>query len=122
MVPKEGQMKITKSSVDPIDFDGLKIVDYTAGGDASSSIAEITIYPGVAHRKAYSTRSDKYYYLVSGQVQFQVEDELYHLAPGDVCVIPKKRRFSYQNISEEPAKILLVHTPSFDLQSEVFEE
>jgi hypothetical protein len=37
-------------------------------------------------------------------------------------VILKGRKFSYKNGSGEPAKLILVHTPSFDLEFEVFEE
>jgi len=115
-------MKIAKDSVAQIDFDGLQIVDYTSEKETSSSFAEITILPGVRHRRAYSTRSDKYYYVVSGNVHFDIEEEPYELRPGDVCVILKGQRFSYSNGSEEPAKVILVHTPAFDLESEVFEE
>lgn len=115
-------MRIPKSAIPLIDFGGLEIVDYTSGKDTSSSIAEITIPPGIRHPKAYSKKSDKYYYVVSGHVRFDVEDQSYELVPGDVCVILKEQRFSYGNASAEPAKLILVHTPAFDLQSEVFEE
>lgn len=115
-------MKISKDSINPIDFEGLAIIDYTAGRDLSSSVAEITIAPSIKHRKSYSTRSDKYYYLVSGQVQFNVDGKLYDLFPGDVCLIFNGQKFFYQNNSGEPAKLILVHTPSFNLDSEVFEE
>ena len=115
-------MKIEKDSIIPFDFDGLQIVDYTAATNGLSSFAEITVFPGVSHRKAYSKRSDKYYYVVSGHVEFVVEDRVNNLAAGDVCVIPKGQRFLYRNTSEEKAKLVLVHTPSFDLESEVFEE
>jgi mannose-6-phosphate isomerase-like protein (cupin superfamily) len=87
----------------------------------SSSIAEITIDPGTEHPKAYSKRSDKYYYVVSGNLEFVVENDSYFLSPGDVCMILKGRRFSYRNTTTEPAKVVLVHTPQFDLQFEVLE-
>jgi mannose-6-phosphate isomerase-like protein (cupin superfamily) len=115
-------MKISKDSVGQIDFEGLQIVDYTSGRDITSSLAEITVPPGVKHRKAYSDRSDKYYYIVSGHIQFNVDGELYYLHQGDVCVILKGQRFSYKNDSGESAKLILVHTPSFNLEFEVFEE
>ena len=115
-------MKISKDSIDQINFEGLQIIDYTSGRDITSSLAEITVPPGIKHKKAYSKRSDKYYYIVSGHIQFNVEEELYELYPGDVCVVLKGQKFSYRNGSEEPAKLILVHTPSFDLEFEVFEE
>lgn len=115
-------MKISKSSIDPTDFEGLKIIDYTAGKDTTSSLAEITIPPGVKHRKAHSKKLDKYYYIVSGRIQFNVEGELYDLCQGDVCVILKGQKFSYKNGTSEVARLILVHTPRFSLENEVFDE
>jgi mannose-6-phosphate isomerase-like protein (cupin superfamily) len=115
-------MKISRGSVGQIDFEGLAIVDYTSGHDLSSSIAEIAVPPGAQHPRAYSRRSDKYYYSISGRVEFDVDGRWLGLDPGDVCVILKGQRFSYRNTSEQPAKLVLVHTPSFDFESEAFEE
>ena len=115
-------MKIDKKSLTPIDFEGLKIFDYTAEKDISSSLAEITVPPWGKHKKAFSKKSDKYYYIVSGQIQFTVDDKIYDLSAGDVCIIVKGQRFCYNNASNEEAKLILVHTPSFDMEAEVFED
>jgi mannose-6-phosphate isomerase-like protein (cupin superfamily) len=115
-------MKIELESVTPFDFDGLEIRDYTAGRDDSSSLAEITVPAGVRHRLAWSRRSDKYYIGLRGRLQFTVGDRVFELAAGDLCIIRQGDRFSYENRTEEVAKVLLVHTPSFDLSQEVFEE
>jgi hypothetical protein len=53
-------MFIRRSAVKPIDFNKLKIIDYTAGRENSSSLAEITAPPGVSHKMSWSNRSDKY--------------------------------------------------------------
>lgn len=115
-------MKITKASKDPIDYYGLWIVDYTSEIKVSSSVAEITIDPGTNHPKAYSKRSDKYYYVVSGNLEFIIENDSFYLAPGDMCIILKGQKFSYRNTAGQPAKVVLIHTPQFDLQSEVLVE
>ena len=115
-------MKILKDTLSPIDFEGLEIIDYTAGKQTRSSMAEITVAPGVSHRRAWSKRSDKYYYVVSGRVQFTIEDEVSDLAAGDTCIILQGQRFAYHNMSDQPAKLVLVHTPSFDLEAEVLDE
>jgi mannose-6-phosphate isomerase-like protein (cupin superfamily) len=115
-------MKITRSSIDSFGFRGLDIADYTSGLATSSSFAEITIPPGGVHPKTYSIRSDKYYYVVSGCIQFTVGNESFQLTAGDVCVILKNEQFSYRNDTQETSKMILVHTPSFDLESEMFEE
>ena len=115
-------MKIQYDNLMPIEFDGLEIRDYTADQKTSSSIAEVTIPPGVRHRRAYSRKSDKYYYVIEGSLNFVIGEYACTPSAGDVCIIPKGVRFSYKNKSEVVAKVLLVHTPSFDLAEEVFEE
>lgn len=115
-------MKIKHSTITPIAFEGLEIRDFTAGRDVSSSVAEILVPPGVRHRTSWSRRSDKFYYIVEGSISFVLGTQRTELAAGDCCVVPKGIRFSYTNDSGEHAKLLLIHTPSFDLSEEVFED
>jgi len=115
-------MKIVKKSLVPIQFDGLKIFDYTADQNLSSSMAEITVPSGVKHKKSWSHRSDKFYYIITGCLQFKIADEEFELFAGDTCIVKQGQKFSYSNLTAEESKLLLFHTPSFDLDSEVFEE
>lgn len=115
-------MIIKHSSVEPFGFDGLRIYDYTADTDTSSSLAVIQAPPGVRHAEAWSKRSDKYYYVVAGQVRFILEGAEYDLAAGDFCLVRQGERFWYENQTKELATLILVHTPRFDLASEVFTE
>ena len=115
-------MKIERSTIDPIDFEGLEIRDYTAEGEVSSSVAEISVPAGVRHRPAWSKRSDKYYFMLEGCLSFVLGSDALKLAVGDCCIVPKGCRFSYCNPTREVARVLLVHTPSFDLAEEVFED
>ena len=43
-------MFIRHEAISPIEFDKLRIVDYTSGKDISSSFAEISVPVGVSHR------------------------------------------------------------------------
>jgi mannose-6-phosphate isomerase-like protein (cupin superfamily) len=115
-------MKFKHSTVIPIAFEGLEIRDFTADRELSSSVAEILVPPGVRHRRSWSKRSDKFYYIVEGSISFVLGTQHMELVAGDCCVVPRGTRFNYRNSSGEPAKILLVHTPSFDLSEEVFED
>ena len=115
-------MKIERESLKVIEFGGLEIRDYTAEQDVSSSIAEITVPAGARHKRAWSKRSDKYYYVIDGRLSFLVNDQAVDLSAGDVCIIRQGARFSYENKTGAIAKVLLVHTPSFYLAAEVFEE
>jgi mannose-6-phosphate isomerase-like protein (cupin superfamily) len=113
-------MIIKRSSIEPISFDGLRIYDYTAGNDTSSSLAVIQVLPGVRHAEAWSKRSDKYYYVVAGRIRFVLKGAEYDLAAGDFCLVRQGERFWYENQTEGLTTLLLVHTPNFELESEVF--
>jgi len=115
-------MIIKHNAVIPIEFDDLKIYDYTSGQESSSSLAEVCVPIGIRHRHSWSKRSDKYYYAIKGRVSFTVDDETIELSSGDVCIILQGQRFSYINDGTEDAKLILVHTPSFKLEYEVFGE
>ena len=115
-------MMITRASVMPFDFEGLKIRDYTSNLDRSSSVAEITVPSGARHPPAWSNRSDKYYFGLQGKLAFTVGDLPFELAAGDLCIIHQGNRFAYENTTDEVAKVLLIHTPSFDSSQEVFQD
>lgn len=115
-------MMISRESITPINFEGLEIRDYTDHLHPSSSVAEITVPAGARHRRAWSKRSDKYYFGLQGRLSFTIGDLVVELAAGDLCIIRKGDRFSYENRSDEIARVLLVHTPSFDLSQECFED
>lgn len=102
-------------------MDGLKIADYTAKLDENSSFATISVLPQISHRLSWSKRSDKYYYITAGKIYFIINDKEYVLSNGDLCVIKKGEKFKYKNDSNEVVKMVLVHTPSFNLDQEVFE-
>lgn len=112
-------MIVRRDSVEPFDFGGLGILDYTAGLDSQSSFAVISVPPGAAHAEAWSRRSDKYYYVMAGTVEFTLDAQTVVLTAGDFCVVPQGRRFSYRNHKPEEARMCLVHTPGFDPAAEV---
>jgi mannose-6-phosphate isomerase-like protein (cupin superfamily) len=111
---------VKRRSLKPIDFDGLSIVDYTAGKAASSSVAVIDVPPGARHAEAWSRRSDKYYVVTAGALHFEVEGIEFDATAGDFILVRQGERFRYHNGRREPAALVLVHTPSFELASEVF--
>jgi mannose-6-phosphate isomerase-like protein (cupin superfamily) len=115
-------MFIKQKDTKPLEFDGLAIVDYTAGRKTNSSFAEISVPVGVSHRLSFSKRSDKYYYVVKGSVVFTVGGETEELSAGDVCIVSKGVAFKYSNTGPDDAKLILVHTPDFKLKYEVFDE
>ena len=115
-------MRRSRDSIARLDFDGLRIFDYTAGQFSSSSLAVIEVPPGARHKEAWSRRSDKYYLVVSGEIDFALDGESQRMEAGDFCIVERGRRFGYANNGRAPATLVLVHTPSFDLREEVFVE
>ena len=111
-------MLIRGDALSPIDFGALLIFDYTAGYELGSSLAVIEVPPGVHHAEAWSERSDKYYLVIGGTIHFVLDGEQSDLATGDFCLVRRGRRFSYFNEGPAAARLVLVHTPSFDLQAE----
>jgi mannose-6-phosphate isomerase-like protein (cupin superfamily) len=114
-------MIVRRRATEAIAFGGLRIFDYTAGKSCSSSLAVIEVPPGVPHAKSWSTRSDKYYLVTAGSVRFVLENQITDLDTGDFCLVPQGKRFSYSNVGSSLAVLVLVHTPSFELNAEVFE-
>jgi len=117
----EDKMIIKENEVEQFDFDGLKITDYTAKLDENSSFATISVLPQISHKLSWSKRSNKYYYIITGKIKFIINDKEYVLSNGDLCVIMKGEKFKYKNNSNEIVKMILVHTPNFKLDQEVFE-
>lgn len=114
-------MIVSRDSLTPVDFAGLHIFDYTAGHDLSSSLAVIEVPAGASHAEAWSERSDKYYLTVAGSIRFNLDGREYHLGPGDFCLVRMGQHFGYSNPTNDPATLILVHTPNFQLGSERFE-
>ena len=99
---------------------GLQIRELTPVGLESASVAEIEVPPGSRHETARSTRSDKVYICIQGKVTFRVENSGVELETGDVLLIKKNEWFDYVNDTESPVKMVLLHIPPFDINSEEF--
>jgi len=111
---------VTRESLKPIEFDGLRIFDYTAGQQVGASLAVIDVPSGATHAEAWSRRSDKYYLILAGEIHFTLEGDARVLTAGDFCLVRRGHHFSYSNDGAGTATLLLVHEPSFDLNEEVF--
>lgn len=59
---------------------------------------------------------------IAGTIRFVLEGVETELSRGDFCLVPQGRRFSYSNTGTALARLVAVHTPSFDLGAEVFAE
>jgi mannose-6-phosphate isomerase-like protein (cupin superfamily) len=114
-------MIVRKEQASKIDFDGLKLLDYTSKYNESSSFATIVVPQNVKHKISWSKRSDKYYYIIKGELKFIINDKTTTLKEGDFCIVKKGSKFYYHNQTNHDVMLVLVHTPNFDLNEEVFE-
>ncbi len=106
--------------ITPFDFNGLRIAELTPEGLDIASVAEISVPPGIQHDRARSTKCDKLYVCVEGEVSFNVGNESAKLVPTDVLSIRKNEWFDYRNDGQVAARLLLIHIPPFDLECEHF--
>ena len=104
--------------VTPSSFYDLTIRELSPTDYDRLSVAEVGVPPGAAHPKARSTISDKLYVCIEGTITFQLNEESMQLNPLDVLLIPRAEWFSYRNDASEEGKLLLVHTPPFDIARE----
>lgn len=112
---------IRKSEIATIDFNGLEILDYTSDYNEKSSFAIIKVNPNVNHQLSWSKRSDKYYYIINGKIDFLINGENVTLNEGDFCIIKKGDKFKYKNSTNTIVTLVLVHTPNFILEEEVYQ-
>jgi mannose-6-phosphate isomerase-like protein (cupin superfamily) len=113
-------MIVRRDSLTPISFGGLRVFDYTANQELGSSVAYIEVPPAAHHAEAWSRRSDKYYLVATGRIQFTLEGQSFDLGRGDFCYVPRGNRFRYRNVSSELSILVLIHTPHFKLEDEIF--
>ena len=100
----------------------LYVLVYAAEPDGSSSMAITSVPPGAHHRRVRSSRSDKYYYMIEGGLQFIVEGETQTIMAGDACIVPVGQTFEYDNTSNTDARVLVVQTPPYDPSAETYLE
>jgi len=120
-INKEIIMIIKKEEVNTINFNDLRILDYTAKCNERSSFAIIKVPPNIGHQLSWSKRSDKFFYIVEGKIDFFINNNNYTLDKGDFCIIKKGDKFKYKNNTNKVVSLVLIHTPNFDLNEEVFE-
>jgi mannose-6-phosphate isomerase-like protein (cupin superfamily) len=108
--------------VAPFDFKELQIRELTPADLHSASVAEVEVHPGSRHETARSTKCDKIYICIEGTMSFHVKDEYVKLECRDVLFVRKNEWFNYHNDSGNMARLIIVHIPPFDLESEEFQE
>ncbi len=114
-------MIVKSSDTEKLDFEGLPLTDYTSKQDTLSSLAKLEVSPGSKHRIAWSKKSEKFYYILKGQLVFMINNREYTANVGDLCIIPVNTKFAYMNKTDSTVEAMLVHSPKINMGNEVFE-
>lgn len=115
-------MIIKSKEIQCIKWEGLSITDFTSDQDTQASFAKIQVSSGSKHKISWSKESEKLYYVLTGQLHFMIDNTDYVINSGDLCIVPVKSRFAYINKSNSPVELLLIHSPKFNIDNEVFED
>ena len=81
-----------------------------AGGNVS--VTEITVPPHTAGPPLHTHDFDEAFYMLDGELIFQVDDTLVTKGPGELSFAPRNVPHALANHSDEPARYLLVCTPA----------
>jgi len=86
----------------------------TAG---SFSLWEDVVPPGAGAPPHTHEREDEAFYVLSGEIMMEFEGESapHRVGPGGFFFGPRHRRHAYRNVSDQPARVLVLCTPSCGL-------
>jgi quercetin dioxygenase-like cupin family protein len=86
----------------------------TAG---SFSLWEDVVPPGAGAPPHTHAHEDEAFYVLSGEIQVEFEGESapHRVGPGGFFFGPRHRRHAYRNVGDQPARVLVMCTPSCGL-------
>ena len=83
--------------------------------DGDLSLMERTLPPGgrrpPAHRHSNCSEA---YFVLDGQVLVTVEDQDLAVGPEGFVLVPRGTAHTFGNVSDEPARLLVIHAPAMD--------
>lgn len=75
------------------------------------SVTEITVPPHSAGPPLHRHAFDEAFYMLEGELIFQLEDELLTNGPGELFFVPRNAVHALANHTDAPARYMLVCTP-----------
>jgi mannose-6-phosphate isomerase-like protein (cupin superfamily) len=82
--------------------------------NASAAYFEVT----GRHGKVKTSKSDRIYFIIDGEGEFNINGESFKVVKTDVIIVPKNTPYDYKAISDV-LKLFLVHSPAFDPEADV---
>lgn len=111
-------MKFTLNRARVFAWKGLKGWVYSSKEDfenASVAYFEVT----ESHGKVKTTRSDRVYFVIDGEGEFIIDEEIISVKESDVVIVPKNTPYDYKVKKHHILKLFLVHIPAYDPEAEV---
>ena len=94
-----------------IGIPGISIESVTAMKSGTLSVMIYTVGPGSGRDSASSHSGEEFVYLLSGQLEFHLEEEIFFLSPGDSLSYSSLKSHYWHNNGKKIAKILWVYPP-----------
>jgi mannose-6-phosphate isomerase-like protein (cupin superfamily) len=80
--------------------------------DGSFTLLEITIGPKQGPPQHVHRREDEMWYILDGSFRFVADERLFEADQGSFVFVPRGTSHCFQNLTNEPARLLVMFTPS----------
>ena len=95
----------------PFVFGDLELRELTPAVFDAASFAEVIIPIGADREPRVSQKDHRMYICLGGDIEFVVDDEVFHLSRGDVVHIASGEMYGFHNGGYEEARLLLIRVP-----------
>ncbi len=105
-----------------LDGEGQKIQGPAGGPATIKARAETTngtftaleniVAPNQGPPEHIHVREDEIYYILAGQIRFKVDQEFLDAPTGSLVFIPRGTAHCFQNVGQDPARLLVMFTPA----------
>ena len=105
--------------------DGSEIRELLAHRNSSirnQSLAEARVAPGQTTAPHYHPRTEEIYYILSGEGQMRIGDEVRRVGPGDAIAIPPGETHQITNTGSETLRFLCCCAPGYEHEDTVLVE
>ena len=110
-------MKFELDENNKFQWDGLIGFPYNSKEEFANASGAFFRVTG-SHGKTKTTKSDRIYFVVSGEGEFNINGKIMYVKEKDVVIVPKNTPYDYKAIDGE-LDLFLVHTPAYDAGAEV---
>ncbi len=95
----------------PFVFGDFELRELTPDSYAGSSFAEVIVPIGADRTPRVSEKDHRMYVGLVGDIEFRVDDEVFHLGQGDVLHIEAGEEYGFHNGGYEEGRLLLIRVP-----------